>query len=523
MDFGLIVTDFVLTIAKLLVEPAAPGLAVLALMGTFVALSFFYAVSVWRQRRALKLFYLAAKSHRVGTSFPGDTVAVDEDLAPLSRSEPGRRVKELWSSFRQTTLRDQNDADAVLLATVRPSMFWNVDDLRMDHGSWRVVPSVFVSVGLFLTFLGLVAALTQTENLLGSAGDAQEGLKKLLSTASAKFIMSLTGLACSILFGLILRIGQKVITAEINRICSLFEGCIPLVSLEAIAHQQLLVSHEQRDATSIALAPLALDSPIITIRKFPQDSFNLMALVGKGAMSAPMARYLKIAAICRLNMVISGGTGSGKTTLLNAISKEASNDERIVTIEDTAELRLQQRHVVRLETRPPSVDGTGEVTMRQLLKNALRMRPDRIIIGEVRGSEVVDFLQAMNTGHDGSLSTIHANSPREAVSRLANLVALSGVTIPIDMLLSQLRDAIHVIVQVERMNDGARRVSSIAEIVGNESGTLTMQEMFTYVHPTKSAGSTVGSGFRTMGVSSAFLDRAARYGVEAELRSVMSA
>ena len=272
---------------------------------------------------------------------------------------------------------------------------------------------------------------------------------------------------------------------------------------------------------NVIIPPLALDAPVITIRKFPQDNFSLMALVGKGAMSLGMAKYLQIAAACRFNIVISGGTGSGKTTLLNAISREASNDERIVTIEDTAELRLQQRHVVRLETRPPSVDGTGEVTMRQLLKNALRMRPDRIIIGEVRGTEVVDFLQAMNTGHEGSLSTIHSNSPREAVSRLANLVALSGVNIPFEMLLAQLRDAIHLIVQVERMNDGMRRISAITEVVGNEGGTLTMQNVFVYQHATKTGGQTAG-GFRATGVSSAFMDRAARYGLQSELRAVLS-
>lgn len=273
---------------------------------------------------------------------------------------------------------------------------------------------------------------------------------------------------------------------------------------------------------NVVIPPLALDAPVITIRKFPQDSLDLMALVGKGSMSLAMARYLQIAAACRFNIVISGGTGSGKTTLLNAISREASNDERIVTIEDTAELRLQQRHVVRLETRPPSVDGTGEVTMRQLLKNALRMRPDRIIIGEVRGTEVVDFLQAMNTGHDGSLSTIHANSPREAVSRLANLVALSGVNIPFEMLVAQLRDAVHLIVQVERMNDGVRRVSAITEVVGSEGGTLTMQDMFTYHHPGKSAAPSSPGNFRASGVSSAFMDRAARYGRENDLRSLLS-
>ncbi len=265
---------------------------------------------------------------------------------------------------------------------------------------------------------------------------------------------------------------------------------------------------------NVVLPPLALDGTKITIRKFPADHMTLGDLVERAALSPDMAAYLRIAAACRFNIIVSGGTGSGKTTLLNALSREVSPRERIVTIEDAAELRLQQPHVVRLETRPPGVDGSGEVTMRQLLRNALRMRPDRIILGEVRGPEVLDLLQAMNTGHDGSLSTLHASSPREAVVRLTNLVAMSGIQLAAESLTQQLRDALHVIVQVARHRDGTRRITSISEVVGCEGATLTLQELFSF-KPDAGGGRFVASF-----MPSAHLARAAAFDRDADLRAV---
>lgn len=259
MELGLLVTDAVLGVAKLLVQPSSPGYAALALISVFAVLALAYCVSVMRQWRALKFFFANVKSAAVDGRLLADTSEIDYTVQQMSSSRFGRRVAETWHAYRQTTLHDHSDDGSLLLGTTRPSSFWNAEDLGMDHASWRIVPGVFVSVGLFLTFLGLVAALTQTENLLGSNGDPQEGLQQLLSTASAKFIMSLTGLACSIVFGLLLRLGQPRIAHEIAKICSLLERLVPLVSLEAIAHQQLLVSHEQKDIASVTLSQVADD------------------------------------------------------------------------------------------------------------------------------------------------------------------------------------------------------------------------------------------------------------------------
>ncbi len=203
-------------------------------------------------------------------------------------------------------------------------------------------------------------------------------------------------------------------------------------------------------------------------------------MAGQANISPQMATFLKIAARCRLNILISGGTGSGKTTLLNALSRLINSAERTVTIEDAAELQLQQPHVVRLETRPPNLEGTGEITMRDLLRNALRMRPDRIILGEIRGADALDVLQAMNTGHDGSMSTIHANSPREALTQLENMVGMTGINLPSKAVRTQIAAAVHLIAQVNRMRDGIRRVTHVMEVVGMEGETITTQELFSF-------------------------------------------
>jgi pilus assembly protein CpaF len=235
-----------------------------------------------------------------------------------------------------------------------------------------------------------------------------------------------------------------------------------------------------------------------------------------------MAQLLKIAGRCRLNILISGGTGSGKTTTLNAISQLIDPGERIVTIEDAAELQLQQPHVVRLETRPANLEGKGEITMRDLLKNALRMRPDRIILGEVRGAEVVDMLQAMNTGHDGSLCTIHANNPREALNRLDNMVGLAGVNLPAKAVRNQISQAIHMIVQVSRMRDGVRRVTHITEIVGQEDEVILTQDLFTFQFKGESPEGRLQGEFATTGVRPHFAPKAAYFGLERALNEAMS-
>ncbi len=231
---------------------------------------------------------------------------------------------------------------------------------------------------------------------------------------------------------------------------------------------------------NVIIPPAAVDGPIMSIRKFRADPLTLENLVATRALSPPMFEFLKAAVKARANILISGGTGSGKTTLLNALSRFIADDERVITIEDSAELQLQGKHVVRLETRPANIEGKGEIYQGDLLKNALRMRPDRIIVGEVRGGEALDMLQAMNTGHDGSMTTIHANSPRDALTRLEHMVAMSGVPIPALVIRQQVVAALHILIDAERLADGRRVVTSIQEITGMEHETVEMQEIFNF-------------------------------------------
>ncbi len=228
------------------------------------------------------------------------------------------------------------------------------------------------------------------------------------------------------------------------------------------------------------IPPLALDGPMLSIRRFSATPLQAADLIRLGTLTADMVKVLEGLVTCKMNILISGGTGSGKTTLLNMMSAFVPETERVVTIEDAAELRLQQPHVVRLETRPPNVEGRGEISQRLLVKNSLRMRPDRIVIGEVRGGEVLDMLQAMNTGHEGSMTTIHANSPRDAMTRLENMVGLSGVSIGLKPIRQQIAAALTAVIQVSRMTDGSRKVTSIQEITGMEGDVIEMQEIFQY-------------------------------------------
>ena len=228
------------------------------------------------------------------------------------------------------------------------------------------------------------------------------------------------------------------------------------------------------------IPPLAIDGPSLTIRKFAKDPYAVEDLINFGTLTAEAAGFLQACVAARMNVIVSGGTGSGKTTTLNVLSSFIPADERIVTIEDAAELQLRQEHQVRLESRPPNLDGRGRVSIRELVVNSLRMRPDRIIIGECRSGEALDMLQAMNTGHDGSLTTIHANSPRDALSRLETLVLMSGVDLPQRAIREQIASAIHLIVQQARIRDGSRRITHISEVVGREGDTITLQDVFLF-------------------------------------------
>ena len=260
--------------------------------------------------------------------------------------------------------------------------------------------------------------------------------------------------------------------------------------------------------------PVAVDGSLVSIRKFKKDKLGIDDLVRFGAFSEAMALYLEAAVATRLNVIVSGGTGSGKTTTLNALSSFIDNAERILTIEDTAELQLQQTHVGRMESRPPNVEGKGAVTQRDCLRNALRMRPDRIIVGETRGEEVIDMLQAMNTGHDGSMTTIHANSARDAVSRLENMVAMAGIEMPLKAVRSQIASAVNLIVQASRLQDGSRRMVSITEVTGMEGEVITMQEVFRYERLGLKPDGTIIGRFTAGGMRSYYAERFRQWGYD---------
>ncbi|MFA0280179.1 CpaF family protein [Vibrio sp. 10N.222.55.F12] len=257
---------------------------------------------------------------------------------------------------------------------------------------------------------------------------------------------------------------------------------------------------EDGSRVNIVIPPIALDGTTISIRKFREQNITMESLVEFNSMSLDMARALSIASRCRLNILISGGTGSGKTTLLNALSHYISDDERVITIEDAAELRLQQPNLVRLETRTKSIESTGLVTQRDLVINALRMRPDRIILGECRGSEAFEMLQAMNTGHEGSMSTLHANTPRDAISRVESMIMMANLNQPLDAIRKAIVSSIELVVQVNRLRDGSRKVTSISEIVGIEGDSVVMEEIFSFQYDEVNYGESVKGKFVTEGI-----------------------
>ena len=272
---------------------------------------------------------------------------------------------------------------------------------------------------------------------------------------------------------------------------------------------------------NIVIPPVAIDGTSISIRKFKKQSIDLGQLVDFGAMSPEMAKVLMIASRCRLNILISGGTGSGKTTMLNALSQYISEKERIVTIEDAAELRLLQPHVVRLETRTAGIEGTGAITQRDLVINSLRMRPDRIIMGECRGGEAFEMLQAMNTGHDGSMSTLHANTPRDAIARVEAMIMMATSSLPLEAIRRTMVSAVDLVIQISRLHDGSRKVMSITEVVGIEGSNVVLEEIFKFQPMIQSESGKVSGRYVTAGMMqrSVLVEKAKFFGLEEQLNS----
>ena len=276
---------------------------------------------------------------------------------------------------------------------------------------------------------------------------------------------------------------------------------------------------------NVIAPPLSIDGAALTIRKFKKDKLRMTDLINFGSISPEGAKVLEIIGACRINTLISGGTGSGKTTLLNCMTGFIEHDERVITCEDAAELQLQQPHVVRLETRPPNLEGQGEVTMRDLVKNCLRMRPERIIVGEVRGPEAFDLLQAMNTGHDGSMGTLHANSPREGLQRIESMITMGGYNLPSKTIREMIVGSIDVVIQAARLRDGSRRITHVTEVLGTEGDTIITQDLFVYDMEAgeDETGAIIGRHRSTGIARPAFWDRARYYGKEAELAAALDA
>lgn len=297
----------------------------------------------------------------------------------------------------------------------------------------------------------------------------------------------------------LLRIVQRIVSAVGRRV----DESQPLVDARLLDGSRV----------NAAVAPIAIDGPLVSIRKFSKSPLTMEKLVGFGAIPQPVADFILGAVKCRASTVISGGTGSGKTTLLNALSSAISPDERMITIEDAAELQLQQPHVARMETRPPNIEGKGEIRQRELVKNALRMRPDRVILGEVRSEEAFDMLQAMNTGHEGSMATIHANNPRDALTRLEQMVMMGGMKISEEAIRGQIASAVNFIVQATRLSDGSRKVVSIAEVTGMEGSVVQLQEIFRFERTGTTDDGKVLGHFAATGLRPKFLDEMERRGV----------
>ena len=262
------------------------------------------------------------------------------------------------------------------------------------------------------------------------------------------------------------------------------------------------------------IPPLSLSGPLLTIRKFSKKRLTLDDMINLGTLSAGAVGFLRMCVNAELNIMVSGGTGSGKTTLLNALSSAIPDRDRIVTIEDAAELQLHQRHVLRLESRPPNIEGEGAIPIRELVRNSLRMRPDRIIVGEIRGAEALDMLQAMNTGHEGSLSTVHSNSPRDALSRIETMVLMAGYDLPVKAIRQQVASALDMVVHLARLQDGSRRVTSVTEVQGMESDVITMQELFEFKIDSFDADGTISGGLRSTGLRPVFVKKFERHGIE---------
>jgi pilus assembly protein CpaF len=385
-----------------------------------------------------------------------------------------------------------------------------IDAKKLDDPSMR--PKVLTALRQIVATMALkIPPEIDRDTLIGELSDEALGLgplERFLSDPKVSEIMVVDPNTIYIENGGKLMLSEARFTDD-ERVRAVIERIVTPLG-RRIDESSPLVDARLKDGSRVnaVIQPIALRGPCITIRKFSKVPLTLEKLVGYGSMTTQMGRFLTRCVIAKKNIVISGGTGSGKTTLLNVLSASIPEEDRIVTIEDAAELQLQQPHVVSLETRPPNLEGRGEYTIRDLVKNALRMRPDRIVVGECRGGEALDMLQAMNTGHDGSMTTTHANSPREAINRLETLVLMSGLDLPVRAIREQIAGSVNMIVQQSRLSDGSRKVTAISEVTGldRESGDIELRHIFAFVRTGTGPGGKVVGEFRATGYLPSFLD-----------------
>jgi pilus assembly protein CpaF len=410
---------------------------------------------------------------------------------PQYQALKGRLHQELLNRLNLDRLTEMSRADA------EPELRHVIHDL-LDKEAQRVLLSAYERETLTSEVLHELFGLGPLEVLL-----ADPEVSDILVNNSSQVFIERNGKLEE----------TDVLFRDDNHLMQIIERIVSAVG-RRIDESSPMVDARLQDGSrvNVIIPPLALDGPAMSIRRFRTDRLGENDLVDGESLTRPMLDFLRAAVAARLNVLISGGTGAGKTTLLNVLSSFVSSHERVVTVEDAAELKLRQRHVIRLETRPPNVEGKGAILQRQLVINALRMRPDRIIVGEVRGEEALDMLQAMNTGHDGSLTTVHANSPRDALYRLDTMVAMSNFNIPERAVRQQVASAIDLVIQISRLADGSRRVTSISEITGMEQNVITMQEIFAFNKIGLNQAGEMHGTFRATGVRPKCSDKLATAG-----------
>jgi pilus assembly protein CpaF len=459
---------------------------------------------------------------------PGHLAVVELHRAARNRSEPLKNKEPATTPVIQRPIEARNTDDHDLKSQIFAALIEIIDVsqlTRMDLGRARAEIRDVVSE--VVNVKKMVMSAGQQELLLESICDDVLGYGPLEPLLARDEIADIMVNGSNRIF---IEVGGKVTETDIRfrDNAQLLNVCQRIVSQvgRRVDESSPICDARLADGSrvNVIVPPLAIDGAVLTIRKFKRDQLTLDHLTRYGSISAEGAEILKIIGRVRCNVVISGGTGSGKTTLLNCLTNYIDPDERIITCEDAAELQLQQPHVVRLETRPPNIEGEGEITMRNLVRNCLRMRPERIIVGEVRGPEAFDLLQAMNTGHDGSMGTLHANSPREALSRMESMIAMGGFSLPSRTIREMICASVDVIVQAQRLRDGSRRITHITEILGMEGDVPITQDLFVYEIVGESESGKIIGQHRSTGIGRPrFWERARYYGEEKRLAAALDA